>query len=231
MIMNADIKIIGEDEVAVSGVIGIPNLCYEYTGVSWFNHITPPQDGLQEVIVNVSRVKGTEENYCLPQYRTHGFEISHKTQNWFRGVHYKSKDGTSLHKLLFAKNDGDDLTGSASFYVRGMNTVNDKVFIKVDYSGGCAEHTFQLRYDGYDEDKRLIYFVLSQDDNGDTCKAIMSEMLEFDYSGVPAPDFTQHGTFRLALRNFEGVQPAIISGLRLDNPAIIDKRSPLQENR
>lgn len=222
MITDANIEMIGQNQVKITASVGIPNLCYEFAGATWVTHKNLPQDGLQEIIVDVSRIRGTENKYCLQQYRTQNFVISNNVEDWFRGVHFKSADGTSLQKLLFAIDEGPDLPDTSSFFVGGMNALNDILFVEVRYGGGCREHQFQLRYESYDPDNKLLYFVLSHEDNGDMCKALLSETLMFDYSGVPAPDYSTDGTFSLVLKNMEGVNPVIIPNIKLDNPAIID---------
>ena len=57
--------------------------------------------------------------------------------------------------------------------------------LDVEYGGGCAEHTFELLWDGRLKKSHppIASLKLSHNANGDTCEAIESETLRFELPG------------------------------------------------
>jgi hypothetical protein len=63
----------------------------------------------------------------------------------------------------------------------------------VTYSGGCADHTFELLTDGMlmkSLPPKQFYFLKHQA-NGDACEALISETLQFDMSGIDRANANQ----------------------------------------
>lgn len=60
--------------------------------------------------------------------------------------------------------------------------IGDQLVLLVNYSGGCAEHKFELRFDGsYMKSmppKATLF--LAHDDGGDHCRQMKKELLKFD---------------------------------------------------
>jgi hypothetical protein len=97
-----------------------------------------------------------------------------------RGEKLMSEDPFPFHKVtpsileeLKRKND--------MFFISNAFVWEDVLTVSVQYSGGCKKHDFQLVWDGT-YTKSLppqISLFLIHNNNGDTCKAIVREELQF----------------------------------------------------
>lgn len=72
---------------------------------------------------------------------------------------------------------GDDFVAISSSGLKG-----DKLILMLINGGGCQQHTFQLNWDGTFPAQAVL--ELSHNANGDTCKAIIRERLQFDLSVI-----------------------------------------------
>lgn len=76
---------------------------------------------------------------------------------------------------------------SDAFKLREVSVVDSQLLIKVSYSGGCAEHDFEIIWPDaiskiYPPDFSI---TLTHDANGDMCDAYPTEVLVFDLSNNP----------------------------------------------
>ncbi len=84
-------------------------------------------------------------------------------------------------------NESDPVT------INGMSAEGHMLSIEVTYSGGCADHTFELLTDGMlmkSLPPKQFYFLKHQA-NGDACEALISETLQFDMSGIDRANANQ----------------------------------------
>ncbi|MEH0157364.1 hypothetical protein V6R21_24845 [Limibacter armeniacum] len=58
--------------------------------------------------------------------------------------------------------------------------------VQVRFGGGCKEHDFELLWDGTQKESfpPIIPLVITHDNNGDPCKAIVIQNLQFDLTDV-----------------------------------------------
>lgn len=91
---------------------------------------------------------------------------------------------TKLNQIISSEAGG--LTNDP-FMLKSAEIVDDFLRIEVQYSGGCEDHAFTLVWP---EVMTMIYppsfgIELYHDDNGDMCKALPLETLEFDLTVNP----------------------------------------------
>ena len=80
--------------------------------------------------------------------------------------------------------DGPTHTDSITVY--GIALEGDEVVVSVGYGGGCAEHTFEMCWNGawLRTSPPQAPLVLGHDSGDDMCEAYLSEDLRFDASVV-----------------------------------------------
>jgi hypothetical protein len=66
--------------------------------------------------------------------------------------------------------------------MESVEIIGDSLFIPVNFSGGCKNHVFNLTHTGaYMESMPPILDIyLEHEDNGDACRALITEKLGFD---------------------------------------------------
>lgn len=66
--------------------------------------------------------------------------------------------------------------------MESIEIIGDSLFITVNFSGGCKNHVFNLTHTGaYMESMPPILDIyLEHEDNGDACRALITEKLGFD---------------------------------------------------
>ncbi len=84
-----------------------------------------------------------------------------------------------------AENNRKNSTGhelSDPFNIESIERVEDILKVKVSYSGGCKEHTFEVIYGGQIllSNPCQINLILTQDAKDDPCEANLTETLEID---------------------------------------------------
>ena len=97
----------------------------------------------------------------------------------------QTKDDSTAKQIIVT----DKLAKSDTFSL-GNETHNDplllkddELFVNVGYSGGCAEHEFDLTWDGaFNDDHVSLYLI--HDAQGDTCEAYINQTLVFDISEI-----------------------------------------------
>ncbi len=82
---------------------------------------------------------------------------------------------------------GADLSATGAAYrIDSIGIVGDVLFVFVNYSGGCNEHSFELISNGKYA-KSLppqLSLCLKHSNNGDMCKKLVSQELKFDISKI-----------------------------------------------
>jgi hypothetical protein len=121
----------------------------------------------------------------------HRLNISPSPQDqveWLQGIRISTRCGESLQSLLTIRTPtlkqkpiGDDFITIEAAGLKG-----DKLIIDVIYGGGCREHTFQLNWDGsfLKSNPAQAVLELSHNANGDPCRMLLRERLQFDLSVI-----------------------------------------------
>ena len=94
----------------------------------------------------------------------------------------RHKDTSKYHKTLIINSS---ITYSTELHkVRILNTkiIDDILQIKIEYSGGCEKHDFNLIFNEIWKKSMppKITLFLEHKDGNDKCKALVSEVLKFD---------------------------------------------------
>jgi hypothetical protein len=71
-----------------------------------------------------------------------------------------------------------------TYHLRNVELLNDVLVLSVAYTGGCAEHDFELLASSASvpDASPSVELALLHDPRGDACKALMEEELHFDLS-------------------------------------------------
>ncbi|MDH5598619.1 MAG: hypothetical protein OEY34_05820 [Cyclobacteriaceae bacterium] len=80
-----------------------------------------------------------------------------------------------------------DTLSTDLFTIKEVSIMDTTLLIKVSYSGGCNDHTFDLVWpeiitQQYPPD---ITVYLYHDSNGDSCEALLTKTLAYDFSDCP----------------------------------------------
>ena len=69
-----------------------------------------------------------------------------------------------------------------SFLIEKVKRVNDKLIIDVKYAGGCADHDFDIVWDGIVNlsSPQKVNLLLKHNSNGDKCEALLSNSIQVD---------------------------------------------------
>lgn len=179
--------------VAVITIV-TPNIGWEFEA-SAVQYVTEPEDGIQDVVVS-----GTRSPVVLPAFQTHVLEVPLPDADWVQGVRVK---GSHVEKPVVLRSavKGRDPVGTdmVMFSDAGLLT-EDTLTLDVRYGGGCKAHSFQLNWDGTvgESMPETVTFRLSHNDNGDPCKALVNERLQFDLSGLLP---SSPSTYRILVRS------------------------------
>ena len=100
----------------------------------------------------------------------------------FKTIPQRHKDTSKYHITLFINSS---ITYSTELHkVRILNTkiIDDILQIKIEYSGGCEKHDFNLIFNEIWKKSMppKITLFLEHKDGNDKCKALVSEVLKFD---------------------------------------------------
>jgi hypothetical protein len=108
----------------------------------------------------------------------------------------KEEDGLGMMQELLTANEGfitvdKTYTGPAkgdAFTINDMNITGDSLFIAVQYSGGCQNHTFEMITHG-NMLKSLppqLPLYLEHHGNSDNCRSLITKKLAFDLKPLRA---------------------------------------------
>lgn len=169
------------DETILHVTAEAPTLGWCNVALSSVVYVKPPVDGIQDFILHGQAPSG------LAATAIETFQVSAlvPSADWLQGVRIINSCGTSLLTLKMPVREqapiGDDFFGIEAAGLKG-----DKLIIDVRYSGGCRQHTFQLNWNGkfLKSNPAQAVLELSHNANGDTCKAIIRERLQFDLSVI-----------------------------------------------
>ncbi len=158
-----------------------PTLGWRDVSLTSVVYVMPPLDGIQDFILHGQPPSGPVADAI------EAFQLSAPvpSADWLRGVRISTSCGESLLTLRTPVREqapvGDDFVAIPSAGLKG-----DKLIIDVIHSGGCRQHTFQLDWDGsfLKSNPAQAVLRLSHNANGDTCKALIRERLQFDLSVI-----------------------------------------------
>jgi hypothetical protein len=88
-------------------------------------------------------------------------------------------------KLIIDINAKAKGTG-ASYGINSMTILGNILTLEVEYSGGCAEHTFELYFDNtfFETTPIQAALILKHNNKGDTCRELITKELHFDISAL-----------------------------------------------
>ncbi|WPD22719.1 MAG: hypothetical protein SD837_21355 [Candidatus Electrothrix scaldis] len=169
------------DTTTLNVIVCAPTLGWTNVLLDSLIYVKPPEDGIQEVIL-----RGTPPCGIVPQVLER-FDLSVELPSapWLRGVRIVDENRKLLLVLRTPVREqppvGNDFTAIESAGLKG-----DKLILDVRYGGGCLNHTFQLNWDGeiLKSIPPQVVLELSHNANGDSCKALVSERLQFDLSVI-----------------------------------------------
>ncbi|MEM1209560.1 MAG: hypothetical protein AAGI54_09850 [Planctomycetota bacterium] len=179
----------------VSLVAVAPTLGYTDVNLSAVVYVQPPLDGIQDLILSYRPPSGL----LVPQViHLIPLKLDLPPVDWFRGVRVHVEPGLigepmpiTLRSLVLDHPPvGDDTVMMSRAGLR-----DDTLVIDATYGGGCAPHHFQLAWDGLylESHPPAVVFTLSHNANGDDCRMLINEQLEFDLSTVTSLDLSTVG--------------------------------------
>lgn len=159
-----------------------PTLGWSNVSVTVVEYIIEPHDGIQDLILG-----GTAPNgfFQLPVIQLYPLSVELPSNNWFKGVRISNSNGDVLRTLRIGVLNqtpiSDDWCAVSAAVLQG-----DKIVLECSYSGGCRDHEFQLSWDGsvMKSIPGQIVLELSHNANNDSCKALLTEMIQFDLSPI-----------------------------------------------
>jgi hypothetical protein len=169
------------DRVVIDVLAYAPTLGWKDVTLSRVEYIQPPEDGIQDFVLS-----GTPPSGVAPTaIETYALSGEMPDAPWVQGARVQDSTGESL--VLRTAVKGSEPVGGDMVAIKSAGRKNpDKLIIDVRYGGGCGRHTFQLAWDGavLKSDPPQVSLVLSHDANGDMCRALLSERLQFDLSTI-----------------------------------------------
>ena len=156
-----------------------PTFGWQDVGLSQVEHITPPEDGLQVIVLFATPPVGP----VATSVEIFPLSLELGISDWFQGVKLRDTLGNQIWSLRNPTLKQVPI-GTSSFFMEPISTDGDKLLIHVRYGGGCKNHSFQLNWDGEIMKSQPVQVVLelTHNNNGDTCKALLSETLQYDLS-------------------------------------------------
>ncbi|MDG2124832.1 MAG: hypothetical protein P8J87_14100 [Verrucomicrobiales bacterium] len=121
--------------------------------------------------------------------------------------YYRVRVGTGVPSPVVTSDEEPDLLQLDGFSLREVSLEGCKLTIDVTYSGGCREHEFQLFMSPsvFAESAPVQASLwLQHNGNGDICRALISETLEFDISPVIEQHREQFGRDDEIILNVHG---------------------------
>jgi len=158
-----------------------PTLGWTDVSLSIVQYVTAPQDCIQDVILNGTPPGG----YALQAIQPYDLSGTIPEYDWLQGVRIKNETDTILTTLRTPVKEKPPI-GIDMISVGNAGLKEDKLLLDTHYSGGCATHFFQLNWNGdiIKSNPPQIVLDLSHDANGDTCKSLVTERLQFDLSTI-----------------------------------------------
>ncbi len=184
-ISDADIQRI-DDGLFLKVIAYSPTLGWKNVGLNIPANFRPPADGIINVILmgtppaTIPQLDAIQ-TYILSEYLP--------DEEWFRGVRiFDSSENIIL--TLYAAVKETNPVGKDEVEIEAAALKKDKLLVNVSYSGGCKKHELQLNWDGLflKSDPPQVILGLSHNANGEFCRMLKSEQLQFDLSPIiPEP--------------------------------------------
>lgn len=169
------------DEIILHVTAEAPTLGWSNVALSSVVYVMPPADGIQDFILYGQAPSG----FAGAAIETFQVSALVPSADWLQGVRIINSCGTSLLTLRTPVQEQAPI-GDDSFGIEAACLKGDKLVIDVHYGGGCRQHTFQLNWDGefLKSIPMQVPLELSHNANGDNCRAIIHERLQFDLSVI-----------------------------------------------
>lgn len=161
-----------------------PALGWRDVSLSSKVYVMPPVDGIQDFILHGHAPSPS----CVVPAVLQIFQLSAPVPkvDWLQGVRISNSCGESLLTLRTPVREQEPI-GNDFVVIEAAGLKGDKLIIDVRYGGGCVpQHTFQLNWDGsfLKSNPAQAVLELSHNANGDPCRALLSERLQFDLSVI-----------------------------------------------
>jgi len=162
-----------------------PTLGWKDVSLEAVTYIDQPADGIQDLVLSGTPPRGM---FQLPTIQIYDLDVtlSAKEAPWFKGIRIRNSSGETLRTLRTGVLN-QEAVGKDWVAVNAAALQGDKVVLECKYGGGCHQnHNFQLSWDGRTRESfpEQVVLDLSHDNNGDTCRAIVSEIIQFDISPI-----------------------------------------------
>lgn len=177
-IANADLKGSGSQLILEVTAIAL-TLGWTDVSLSKVEYITPPEDGIQDVILVATPPTGP----AADALQNFDLSLPLATENWFQGVRIKNP-ARDENWVLRNPTRQSNPVGDNLFSMDIPEINGDKLIIRVRYGGGCRIHTFQFNWDGVimESFPPQVNFDLTHNSHDDPCRALLSETFQFDLS-------------------------------------------------
>lgn len=177
-----DADLVKKSDTTTLNVVALaPTLGWTDVHLDSLIYVTPPADGIQEVIL-----RGTPPTGIVAQILER-FDLSVElpSASWLKGVRIVNQFRDPLLMLIDPVKKQPPV-GKDFVAIEAAGLKGDKLILDVRYAGGCLNHSFQLNWDGkfLKSNPAQVVLELSHNANGDSCKALVSQRLQFDLSVI-----------------------------------------------
>lgn len=176
----ADVDLRGTGpEILVNVRAVAPSLGWSNVGLYPVHYVTPPEDGIQDINLVATPPSG----FALPALQVFDLLLPIAAADWFQGVRIvppEQRDSVTLRRAR----KGQKPIGEDVYFGETVGICRDKLVVDARFGGGCRRHEFQLSWDGdvLESHPPQVRLTLSHDANGDPCRAMLTERLQFDLS-------------------------------------------------
>ncbi|MYM27657.1 hypothetical protein SAMN05192549_104204 [Duganella sacchari] len=177
-IADVDLSVTNDGFLKVDAMATTPTLGWTNVGLQPVEYVMFPGDGVLDI-----QLVGTAPVGAAATSIGHfpvSVVVSDKPE--VRGVRISWQNERLITVLRAVKNAED--IGKAPIFLEAGSIQGDQLFLNVRYAGGCGPHSFQLGWDGafLKSFPPQIILRLSHNPLQDECKAVQSELLQFDLS-------------------------------------------------
>lgn len=159
-----------------------PTLGWRDVSLSSVVYKKAPVDGIQDFILHGQPPSGP----AADAIETFQLSAPITPTDWLQGVRISNSCGKPLRTIRTPVREHNPV-GDNFVAIQAAGLKGDKLIIDVRYGGGCVpQHTFQLNWDGsfLKSNPAQVVLELSHNANGDTCRALLHEQLQFDLSVI-----------------------------------------------
>lgn len=156
----------------------VPKYLNIQTQLSPYFYLVPPADGIYDFDFTANIPDGFIPNTTDDVLITAATLIASPDSNPVKGVRVHGTANNIVTRVPTATTAAT----SDEFKINQVTTKNDKLVINVQYTGGCERHDFELIWDGsyLESFPPVARMRLVHNSNGDPCKALPTEDLQFD---------------------------------------------------